>query len=630
MYKTLTAMAFISAGAIAGYLAAVSNVATPQVRAEATNNAADDAAKPYAPAALNPTEIVARPSQSGEAPILLTDAGTERSRKDGKRKPARKPNIVFIMSDDVGWGDLGCYGGGIMRGAPTPHLDRLASEGMRFVNYYGQASCTAGRASFITGRIPVRTALSVVITPGNKAGLTNETPTVAQYLKKAGYHTVQMGKWHLGGQPENYPTSVGFDHMVHMLPWYAGVYAYPDPKLNPAWPLDDVAFQEWWKAINMGEWEGNAGQPAVKTRDFSYLDLHTCDTRIKDSAVRTIKEHEGKDNPLFLYCCFMKVHQPNFPAPEFKGKSPGQYPYLDSLMELDFNSGSVIDAVRNSPDPNIRDNTIIVWTTDNGAWIDAWPDAGYTPFRGEKGSCYEGGFRVPAIAWWPGHIKAGSVATGMMSHMDWWPTFSALADVPEDQRPKRFWKDNLGKPIIFDGIDQSDYILHPDAYSSYDQYTGIDPKYPPTLGDRGPQGKQPLKPAPRQSFQFFFDNTYGAVRHKQYKFVFTTKDNWLGPSSQLTTPAVFKLDWDPGEQYDIMFNGAAPTVGTMKSSPGRFAGPDHGWTTHYAQTVMSEFWDEIKIKHVPGWPGEYPYALPKPAPGGAALFGIIPAEFQPQ
>ena len=159
MYKTLTAMAFISAGAIAGYLAAVSNVATPQVRAEATNNAADDAAKPYAPAALNPTEIVARPSQSGEAPILLTDAGTERSRKDGKRKPARKPNIVFIMSDDVGWGDLGCYGGGIMRGAPTPHLDRLASEGMRFVNYYGQASCTAGRASFITGRIPVRTAL---------------------------------------------------------------------------------------------------------------------------------------------------------------------------------------------------------------------------------------------------------------------------------------------------------------------------------------------------------------------------------------------------------------------------------------------------------------------------------------
>lgn len=333
---------------------------------------------------------------------------------------------------------------------------------------------------------------------------------------------------------------------------------------------------------------------------------------------------------ILLYCCFMKVHQPNFPAPQFKGKSPGQYPYLDSLMELDFNSGSVIDAIRNSPDPNIRDNTIVVWTTDNGAWIDAWPDAGYTPFRGEKGSCYEGGFRVPAIAWWPGHIKAGSVATGMMSHMDWWPTFSALADVPEDQRPKHFWKDNLGKPIIFDGIDQSDYILHPDEYSSYDQYTGVDPKYPPILGDRGPQGKQPLKPAPRQSFQFFFDNTYGAVRVKQYKFVFTTKDNWLGPSSQLTTPAVFKLDWDPGEQYDIMFNGAAPTVGTMKSSPGRFAGPDHGWTTHYANTAMSEFWDEIKIKQVPGWPGEYPYALPKPASGGAALFGIIPAEFQPQ
>ena len=559
------------------------------------------------------------------------DATSEPTRDEKTPASGKKPNIVFIMSDDVGWGDLGCYGGGIMRGAPTPHLDRFASEGMRFVNYYGQASCTAGRASFITGRIPIRTALSMVITPGNKAGLTNETPTIAHDMRKAGYHTVQLGKWHLGGDPQNYPTSNGFDAMYHMLPWYAGVYAYPDPQLNPAWPKDNVPFQEWWKTINMGEWDGKVDEAATKTRDFTYLDLHTIDERIRDTAVGYIKEHaqaqkDGTDDkPFFMYCCFMKVHQPNFPSPAWKGKSPGQYPYLDALMELDHNSGMVIDAVRNA---GIAEDTIIVWTTDNGAWIDAWPDAGYTPFRGEKGSCYEGGFRVPAIVSWPGKIKAGTVATEMMSHMDWWPTFSALANVPEDECPKHFWKDRKGKPIIFDGIDQSDYLLHPHEYSSYDQYTGFDPKAPKIEGRQGREGEQPLKPALRQSFIFYDDNTFGGVRHKQYKFMFTTKDNWLGPSSQLLSPALFKLDWDPAEQYDILFNGAAPTVGTMKSSPGRFAGPDHGWALRYAEVVMAPHFDEMKIPEVDGY--KNPYLPPPPGEGGANLFELIPNNFSPK
>src|SRR3990170_2110879 len=141
-------------------------------------------------------------------------------------EPPRKPNIVVIMTDDVGWGDLGSYGGGAMRGAPTPNLDRLAAEGMRFVNYYGQASCTAGRASFITGRIPIRTALSLVLLPGDPDHLTPETPTVAEFLRDEGYTTVQLGKWHLGDVEEAYPISNGFDEMYDMLPYYAGVYAY--------------------------------------------------------------------------------------------------------------------------------------------------------------------------------------------------------------------------------------------------------------------------------------------------------------------------------------------------------------------------------------------------------------------
>src|SRR5512142_284181 len=148
----------------------------------------------------------------------------------GQTKP---PNIVIIMTDDVGWGDLGAYGGGVMRGAPTPNLDRLAAEGMRFVNYYGQASCTAGRASFVTGRIPIRTSLSSVLAPGDPNGLTRQTPTIAQYLKQARYTSVQLGKWHLGDKPENFPTANGFDEMYHMLPYYAGVYAYDDLRLHP-------------------------------------------------------------------------------------------------------------------------------------------------------------------------------------------------------------------------------------------------------------------------------------------------------------------------------------------------------------------------------------------------------------
>ncbi len=476
----------------------------------------------------------------------------------------RKPNILFIMTDDVGWGDLGCYGGGADRGAPTPHLDKLAAEGVRFTNYYGQASCTAGRASFITGRIPIRTALSLVLIPGDPDGLTRETPTIAQFFKNAGYATVQLGKWHLGDRPESFPTSVGFDEMYHMLPYYAGVYAYDDPSLNPAWPKNDPKFMAMWNQINRGEWEQKPGGQPTKIRDFTYKDLATSDTQIQETAVQWIKSHARDEKPFFMYLNFMKLHQPNFPSPAWKGKSPGMHPYLDSLMELDDNCGKVIQAVK---DAGIDENTIIIWTTDNGAWVDAWPDAGYTPFRGEKGSGYEGGFRCPAIARWPGKIKPGTVATEMMSHMDWWPTFAKLIGA---EVPPHIWKDTEGKPIVFDGIDNSEYLL----------------------------GSGPSK---REDFFYYTDQSFAGLRVKQYKFLFTTKDTWLGTAMPLATPAVFNLQWDPREQYDILFNGAAPTQGTLKTSPGRFAGPDHGWTvTGYMAPVMYPHFEEIaKIPNKP-------------------------------
>ncbi len=340
--------------------------------------------------------------------------------------PQRKPNVVVIMTDDIGWGDLGAYGGGAMRGAPTPNLDRLAAEGMRFVNYYGQASCTAGRASFITGRIPIRTSLSAVLAPGDPNGLTKQTPTIAQYLKQAGYTSVQLGKWHLGDKEENFPTSNGFDEMYDMLPYYAGVYAYDDLKLHPNFPAKDPQFMALWnKLAVLSEFEGKAGEPAKAVKEkFGFNDLATIDDEMRVTAINWIKAHAKDDKPFFMYLNYEKCHNPNNPSPNWRGKSPGGGTYLDALMEVDDNSGQVVQAIR---DAGIADNTLVIWTTDNGAWVDAWPDAGYTPFRGEKGSSYEGGFRVPAIAWWPGHVKAGTVNMDIWSHMDWWPTVAKLA-----------------------------------------------------------------------------------------------------------------------------------------------------------------------------------------------------------
>ena len=497
-------------------------------------------------------------------------------------RAGKRPNIVMIMSDDVGWGDLGCYGGGAMRGAPTPHLDQLAAEGMRFVNYYGQASCTAGRASFITGRIPIRTALSLVLLPGDPDHLTPETPTVAEFLRDQGYTTVQLGKWHLGDVDEAYPTANGFDEMYHMLPYYAGVYAYSDTNLTPDWPADDPAFMAQWNTFNLGEWEGKAGEPAVKTRDFTWQDLATVDSEMRETAITWLQDHAHDEQPFFMYLNFMKVHNPNFPSPEWKGKSPGRHPYLDSLMELDDNSGQVVQAIR---DLGIAENTLVIWTTDNGAWVDAWPDAGYTPFRGEKGSAYEGGFRVPAIAWWPGTITAGQVASEMMSHMDWWPTFAGLLGV---EPPPHIWQDNNGNPIVFDGVDNSAYLLGQGASN-------------------------------RTTFFYYYDQAFGGVRVDNYKFLFTSKDTWLGPSMPLTSaPAMYNLLWDPGEQFDTLFNGAMPTAGQVQTSPGRFSGADHGWTlTMFMTPVLDEHFAEI---------AQYPN---KPSQIKGGPFYQIPEEYRP-
>ncbi len=494
----------------------------------------------------------------------------------------QKPNIIVIMTDDVGYGDLGCYGGGIMRGAPTPNLDRMAAEGMRFMNYYGQASCTAGRASFMTGRIPIRTSMSSVLAPGDPNGLKKETPTIAQAMKKVGYKTVQLGKWHLGDKEENFPTSIGFDEMYHMTPYYAGVYAYENAELHPNFPRNDPEFMKEWRALAvLSEFEGKAGQkPKVVTENFNYENLKTGDDNMRAKAVDWIKANANGDQPFFMYLNFLKVHNPNNPSDRFKGKAPGGMPYQDALMEMDDNSGQIVQAIR---DLGIENNTLLVWTTDNGAWLDAWPDAGYTPFRGMKGTPFEGGFRVPAIAWWPGHIEAGSVSTDMMCHMDWWPTFEKIAG---GTPPPYKWQDNAGKPIIFDGIDNSDMLL----------------------------GQGPGK---RDTFVFFNDQKFGAFRSKNLKFVFTAKDTWLGPELDINPPAIYDLWQDPGENYDMTFNGAAPTRSGLATSPGRYSGQDNAWIAIKMNPALLSFLGEFK---------EFPNVPYQP--WGMGFTKMIPEDFK--
>ena len=254
---------------------------------------------------------------------------------DHAQAQAKRPNIVMLMTDDTGWGDFGAYaGGGKALGHPTPNIDRVAKEGAMFTSWYGQSSCTAGRASFITGRIPIRSALSVVVAPGDENGLKKETPTIAEFFKKNGYQTYFSGKWHLGDKPEFYPIEHGFDEMKEFAAYYPGVYSYDDtsPNFHPWFPkYNEPYWKEYQEIVNLDEWEGVAGKPATKVARITYDYLANFDVRQADSAVAYIKQHAKDDKPFFMDVNFMKMHNPTNPDPAFRGKSKlGNYSELDA------------------------------------------------------------------------------------------------------------------------------------------------------------------------------------------------------------------------------------------------------------------------------------------------------------
>jgi arylsulfatase A-like enzyme len=453
----------------------------------------------------------------------------------------KKPNIVLIVSDDFGYGDAGVYGGGIGRGMPTPALDRLAQEGMTFFSFYAQPSCTPGRAAMQTGRFPNRSGMTTVAFQGQGGGLPKAEWTLASQLKTAGYKTYFTGKWHLGESDYALPNAHGYDVMKYCGLYHLNAYTYGDPEWFPDMP---EALREMFQKVTKGMLSGNAGEKPhedfklngeyVDTPDKGVVGIPYVDAYIEKAGLEFLDDAaKHPDQPFFININFMKVHQPNLPHPDFIHKSMSKTKYADSLVENDTRIGHVLDKLRALGLD--KGNTLVFWTTDNGAWQDVYPDAGYTPFRGTKGTDREGGNRVPAIAWMPGKIKAETKNYDILGGLDFMATFSGMAGIPLPT------KDLDGKPMIFDSFDLS-----------------------PVLFGTGK--------CPRETWCYFTENELlpGAVRYHQYKFQFNLRGDdgkatgglavdsnlgWKGPESYVATvPQIFNLWDDPQERYDLFMN----------------------------------------------------------------------------
>lgn len=462
-----------------------------------------------------------------------------------------KPNILFIVSDDTGYGDLGPYGGGEGRGMPTPNIDRMAADGMTFFSFYAQPSCTPGRAAMQTGRIPNRSGMTTVAFQGQGGGLPAAEWTLASVLKQGGYATYFTGKWHLGEADYALPNAQGYDVMKYVGLYHLNAYTYADPTWFPDM---DPQLRAMFQKVTIGSLSGKAGEKAKE--DFKingqYVDkpgenvtLHGVnypngvvgipyfDGYVEKAAIEFL-ETAAKDHskPFFINVNFMKVHQPNLPAPEFQLKSMSKSKYADSVVELDTRIGRIMDKLRAL---GLDKNTLVVYTTDNGAWQDVYPDAGYTPLRGTKGTVREGGNRVPAIAIMPGKIKAGVRNHDIVGGLDLMATFAKVGGV---ELPKN---DREGKPICFDSIDMSQLLFG--------------------------TGK-----SARKSWFYFTENELspGAARVGNYKATFNLRgDNgqatgalavdsnlgWKGADKYVATvPQVFDLWQDPQERYDLFMN----------------------------------------------------------------------------
>jgi arylsulfatase A-like enzyme len=586
----LQAAAVLVVGAVLGYAAASGRLdfggsagAAPQVAD------AKPASKPALPCCQDAERTAAL---TATVPIGTTV-------QDGK-----KPNIILIVSDDTGYGDLGPYGGGEGRGMPTPNIDRMANEGMQFYSFYAQPSCTPGRAAMLTGRIPNRSGMTTVAFQGQGGGLPAAEWTLGSVLKTAGYQTFFTGKWHLGEADYALPNAQGYDEMRNCGLYHLNAYTYADPTWFPDM---DPELRAMFEKVTKGSLSGNAGEKAkedfkingqyVNTPEKGVVGIPFFDGYVEKATLDYLDRAAKADKPFFAHVNFMKVHQPNLPHPDFIHKSMSKSKYADSVVELDSRIGAIMDKVRSL---GLDKNTLVFYTTDNGAWQDVYPDAGYTPFRGTKGTVREGGNRVPAIAWMPGKIKAGAKNHDIVGGLDLMATFAAVAGtkLPENDREN--------KPIIFDSFDMS-----------------------PVLFGTGK--------CARKSWFYFTENELspGAARVGNYKAVFNLRgDNgqstgglavdsnlgWKGAEKYVATvPQVFDLWQDPQERYDIFMNNYTERTWTMVTISSAIEELMKTYVKYPPRKLQSESYtgpitlsDYEKLQHVREMLKNEGYKVPKP------------------
>jgi arylsulfatase len=449
--------------------------------------------------------------------------------------PNGKPNILFIMGDDIGWFNISAYNLGMM-GYRTPNIDRIASEGALFTDWYGQQSCTAGRAAFLTGQSPIRTGLTKVGLPGSDVGLQPEDPCIAQVLKAQGYATGQFGKNHLGDLNKYLPTVHGFDEFFGNL-YHLNAEEEPE---NEDYPKDPKFFEKFGPRGVMHSWAtetedrtidpkwGPVGKQKIEnTGALNKTRMETIDEEFLDAAKAFIQRNTG-ETPWFCYFNSTRMHIVTHLKPESKGVT-GLGTYPDGMVEHDGHVGELLALL---DELGVSEDTIVVYTTDNGAEVMTWPDGGQTPFRGEKATNWEGGFRVPCAIRWPDTIKPGTVVNDTCAHEDFLPTLADAAGEP----------DIGGKLLKGHRLGDTTFKVHLDGHSLM----------PFVRGD--------TKDPPREGFLYWSDDgDLMAIRVKHWKVSFLEQNHqgigvWQGDFTNLRAPKIFNLRSDPFERADESIN----------------------------------------------------------------------------
>ena len=460
---------------------------------------------------------------------------------------AKKPNILVIWGDDIGLANVSAYSSGVM-GYETPNIDRIGKEGIRFLQYYGEQSCTAGRSAFLTGQHIIRSGLSKVGFPGAPMGMSQLDPSIGGLLKSLGYATGQFGKNHVGDRNESLPTVNGFDEFFGNL---YHLNAEEEPEL-PDYPKDPEYLKKFGprgvlkcKATDRDDPTvdprfGKIGKQTIEdTGALTKKRMETIDDETSAAAIDFMKREHDAGKPFFCWWNGTRMHLRTHVRPEHRGRyKHGDSEYIDGMIEHDETVGSLLKAL---DDMGIANDTIVIYSTDNGPHMNTWPDGAMTPFRSEKNTNWEGAFRVPMLVRWPGYIKPGTVTNELMSHNDWIPTLCAIAGEP----------DIVGKLLKGYTANGKTYKVHLDGYDQSKFLTSVE-------GTAG--NNNGVKSARDKFFYSDDDGLLVAMREGDYKYVFSeqrkegTMGVWAEPFTTLRLQKIFNLMQDPYERADITSN----------------------------------------------------------------------------